>query len=151
MTPDTISWQFYKVSRVSLLQHIALLRGTKTYLRVGVSTDDDLNRTRTALTQNRVDVIQRHATNHRVINLHDLIATPDRRIDKEKSNVWNNGIWHWVCMISTLNVHPCGPLIPARAYECRFLDSNRLKVRSTDQYLNLHQTLRKYKTHTFTL
>ncbi len=54
------------------------LKGKQTYVWVGVSTDDDLNRARAALTQNRVHIVQRHVANHRVIDLHDLIATSDK-------------------------------------------------------------------------
>lgn len=42
-----------------------------------MSADDDVDWTWCALAQDCVDVIQRHVVNHSVVNLHDLITTPE--------------------------------------------------------------------------
>lgn len=55
-----------------------------TYVWVGVATDDDLNRAGVALAQNCVDVVQRHVTDHCVVNLHNLISTSERWTQKTK-------------------------------------------------------------------
>lgn len=44
-----------------------------TYFRIGVPTDDDVDRAWRALAQDRVDVIKSHVVNHGVVDLHDLV------------------------------------------------------------------------------
>lgn len=51
---------------------------------VGVSTDDDVDRAWCALAQDCVDLIQCHAENHSVVDLHHLIPTT---ADMEKVQV----------------------------------------------------------------
>lgn len=52
---------------------VRTLGGGVAYFRIGVPTDDDVNRARCALAQDWVDIIQSHVVNHHVIDLHDLI------------------------------------------------------------------------------
>lgn len=47
--------------------------GGVTHFRIGVPTDDDVNRAWCALAQHRVDVIQSHVVNHSVVDLYELI------------------------------------------------------------------------------
>lgn len=65
-----------------------------TYFRVGVPTDDDVNRAWRALTQDRVDVIKSHVVNHGVVDLHDLVPIAEgmkRMFKKHRADKVNIG------------------------------------------------------------
>lgn len=55
-----------------------------TYFRIGVPTDDDVNRAWRALAQDRVDIVQSHVVNHSVIDLYDLIPVSEGKKRKFK-------------------------------------------------------------------
>lgn len=69
----------------SLKQRKHVRRGV-TYFRIGVPADDDVNRAWCALAQDRVDIIQSHVVNHRVIDLHDLVPIAEGMKRKVKSH-----------------------------------------------------------------
>lgn len=48
------------------------------YLWVWMPADDDGHGARTAVTQDRVDLVERHAVHGGVPDLHDLVATPGK-------------------------------------------------------------------------
>lgn len=48
------------------------------YLWVRVPADNDGDRPGVTVTQDPVDFVERHAVNGRVIDLHDLVATPGK-------------------------------------------------------------------------
>lgn len=72
------------------------LVGGVAYFRIGVPTDDDVNRAWCALAQDRVDIIQSHVVNHHVIDLYDLIPIAEStkreftkpRADKQDQNLF---------------------------------------------------------------
>lgn len=63
------------------------------YFRIGVPTDDEVNRAWCALTQHRVDIVKSHVGNHGVVDLHDLVPIAEgrkrkfRRHRADKQNV----------------------------------------------------------------
>lgn len=79
------------------------------YFGVGVSTDDDLDRTWCALAQDCVDVIERHVVNHSVVYLHDLIPTPkgggggfrQKGWKERKNNTEEKHVYQSICTVLT--------------------------------------------------
>lgn len=74
-----------------------------------MSTDDDVDWTWCALAQDCVDVIQCHAVNHSIVDLHDLIPTPKgtegefrKRCWRERKKITERNSY-FLCMLIVLN------------------------------------------------